>query len=198
MEDLFLNLGMSHTISKTIPYLLSILVGLYLARIIFKSQRVKNKIAKLIVAILAFIVPFGIYFAFNPIYEGDFSEDGKEIKIRNATTTSVKNGLLVLTIPGCPYCFESISSLKQMKNRNPELNIIFAVTGSKDTLVLKDYRKEVGGVFPVQLLPNSIALSSEIGSKFPAFIMVKNGSAIYSWSNDQFGVRAKDRVENWN
>ena len=197
MEELLLNLGFSHTLSKVTPYLFAILFGIMFMRQVCKSSYLKNIIAKWIIAILVLLLPFAGYFSVNPIYEGDFSQNGKEIKIRNAKTTELKNGLLVLTIPGCPYCFESIPSLKQLKKRNPKLNITFVVTGADDKSVMKDYLKEVNGAFQVELMPNSIALVREAGEFFPAFVMVKNGTANYVWTNDQFGVRAKDRLENW-
>ena len=196
MEELLLNLGLSHTISKITPYLVCLIVGILLMRFILKSKIKKNAI-KWVLAIILLLIPFASYFVVNPIYEGDFSKNGTEIKVRNAATTEFKNGLLVMAIPGCPYCFESISTLKQMKKRNPDLNILFAVTGTEDKSVLTDYIKEVNGAFKVELMPKAKALVSESGSTFPAFIIVKNGSAIYSWTNDQFGVRAKDRLENW-
>jgi glutaredoxin len=146
---------------------------------------------------LLLLAPFGVYFAVNPIYQGDFSQNGKDLKIRNAKTTSIDNGLLVLTIPGCPYCFESVQSLKYLKSRNPELKIQFAVTGTDDKSYLEGYKKEVNGSFDVVLYEKARTLVSETGGQFPTFVMIKNGKAIYSWTNDEFGVRAKDKLENW-
>lgn len=197
MEELLLNIGFSHTLSKLTPYLISVLVGILLMRQTLNSSFFKYKIAKWTIAILLLLVPFVAYFSVNPIYEGDFSQNGKEMKIRNAKTTEMGEGLLVLSIPGCPYCFESIPSLKQLKKRNPELKITFAVTGSDDKSVMKDYLREVNGAFKVELMPNSNALVGETGGLFPAFVLVKNGTANYVWTNDQFGVRAKDRLETW-
>jgi|TARA_R110000737_G_scaffold345097_1_gene373181 glutaredoxin len=197
MENLFLNWGWSHTMSKLTPYLLLVILGILLMRFILKSSRIKNKIAKISVAVLLLLAPFGVYFAVNPIYQGDFSQNGKDLKIRNAKTTSIDNGLLVLTIPGCPYCFESVQSLKYLKSRNPELKIQFAVTGTDDKSYLEGYKKEVNGSFDVVLYEKARTLVSETGGQFPTFVMIKNGKAIYSWTNDEFGVRAKDKLENW-
>jgi glutaredoxin len=197
MENLLLNWGWSHTMSKLTPYLLLVILGILLMRFILKSSRIKNKIAKISVAVLLLLAPFGVYFAVNPIYQGDFSQNGKDLKIRNAKTTSIDNGLLVLTIPGCPYCFESVQSLKYLKSRNPELKIQFAVTGTDDKSYLEGYKKEVNGSFDVVLYEKARTLVSETGGQFPTFVMIKNGKAIYSWTNDEFGVRAKDKLENW-
>ena len=197
MEELLLNVGFSHTLSKVTPYLIVILLGILMMRFIFGSFFLKNKTVKWAVAFLLLLAPFFGYFAVNPIYEGDFSQNGKQIKVRNVITTKIENGLLVLTIPGCPYCFESIASLKQLKKRNPDLKILLAVTATEDENDLMEYKKEVNGAFRVELMTNTIALVAETGGFFPSFVLVNDGIADYVWTNDQFGVRAKDRVENW-
>jgi hypothetical protein len=197
MENIFLNWGWSHTMSKLTPYLLICILGILLMRFVLKSKRITKKKVKLSLAILLLIAPFGAYFALNPIYQGDFSQNGKQIKVRNAKTAAMENGLLVLSIPGCPYCFESIKSLKLLKKRNPNLKIQFAVTGTEDKSYLVDYKKEANDVFEVVLYKNALTLVQETGAQFPAFVMIKNSQAIYTWTNDQFGVLAKDRLENW-
>jgi hypothetical protein len=198
MENLLLNWGWSHTLSKLTPYLMMIVLGVFFMRFILKSNRFTNRVIKIILGILVLLLPFGAYFAINPIYQGDFSQNGKKMEIRNAKTSAMRDGLLVLTIPGCPYCFESIESLKLLKKRNPNFNIQFAVTGTSEEAYLKDYSKEVNNAFDVVLYENAVTLVQETGGEFPTFVMIKDGKAEYAWTNDQFGVRAKDRLENWN
>jgi hypothetical protein len=183
--------------SKLTPYLVMILFGLLMMRFLLKSKGIKNKAVKVTLALILLVAPFSAYFALNPVYQGDFSQNGKEMKIRNSKTTSMENGLLVLTIPGCPYCFESIGFLKKIQKRNPRLKIQFAVTGTEDKAYLTDYKREVNKVFDVALYTNASTLVKETGGRFPTFILVKNSEAIYAWSNDQFGVRAIDKLENW-
>lgn len=197
MEAILFNWGLSHTLSKLLPYLLAILLGIFLLRFVLKRKIFKSISLRIVLAILLFLLPFGVYFAINPIYEGDFSQDGKPIMVMNAKTTKMENGLLVLAIPGCPYCFESLAELRKMKARNPKLKIQFAVVGTDDPAVLVPYRKEAQGSFPVELLKGSKALTDETGGRFPSYVMIENGKGVYSWTNNQFGVRAKDRVESW-
>ncbi|MFA7273167.1 MAG: hypothetical protein WC044_04825 [Crocinitomicaceae bacterium] len=197
MEKILLNLGLSFTLSKLLPYLTMVVIGVLLLRWALRSNRIQNKIAKISIGVLLLLLPFGVYFALNPIYQGDFSTNGKKIMVLNSKTILMKDGLLVLAIPGCPYCFESIAALKEMKKHDPSLKIQFAVTGTEDKSTIEPYVKEADGKFKVVLMENTKALVGETGGKFPTFIMVNKGKAVYAWTNDQFGVRAKDRVENW-
>lgn len=196
MEDLLLELGLSHTWSKMLPYLLVILFGLLLARLVYKKFR-SNKKVGVVLSLFFLIVPFIAYFTVSPIYQGDFGKNGKKQSFRTAKSTLFHEGLLVIAIPGCPYCLESIASLKMMKKRRPNLKIEFGVIGSTDKSVIEGYKKEIDGKFKISTIKNESAFTANTGNSFPTFVMIKKGKAVYSWTNNKFGVRAKDRVENW-
>lgn len=195
MEEYLLNFGMSHTWSKVWPYLLVLIFGILLSRLVYRRFKSRKPLA-MGLALFFLLAPFVAYFAVNPIYQGDFGVNGQKQSFRNVKTTLFKEGLLVVAIPGCPYCMESIAGLKQMKLRNPNLKIEFAVCGSDDEAVLQGYKSEVEGKFKVTLLKNEAAFTDHTGNSFPTFVMIKKGKAVYSWTNNEFGVRARDWVEN--
>lgn len=190
MEKMLLNLGLSFTAAKVLPYLFFTAIGVVMAYMVFK-RNLKPALKWPLVVLLA-AVPFLLYFAINPIYQGDFSNQPKEIKLRNSYTTRIMDGLLVMAIPGCPYCLEATEVLKQMKDQNPKLNIHFMVIG--DTLNLAPYRDLSEGKFQVVSLENPPLFTANVGSSFPTFIKVQNGTALKYWTNNEFGVGAKDEL----
>ncbi len=105
-----------------------------------------------------------------------------------------ENSLSVLAIPGCPFCFESIKDLKQIRKRNPELTIDFYVY-TDDSTKLDWYREEGGDEIAVYLLPTSNKRVPAItNGSFPTFVYREN-KTLHVWSNNGFGVRAKDYIE---
>lgn len=88
----------------------------------------------------------------------------------------------------------SIEKLKLIKQRNPSIRIQFIVC-SESKNDLKPYIQEAEGAFPI-VLTSSIDKAAEIaGHRFPTFIQIQSSKTVYKWSNDQFGVRAVDKLE---
>jgi len=193
LEVGLLNFGFSWTLSKATPYILTIILGVLLSLNLFKKIKI-NRVLKLLIVFALLITPFIINFVLHPIYEGDFSKNGKELPINIYNETKLENGLMVITIPNCPYCYLSINQLKKIKQRNTNINIEYKVCSS-DTSKIKTYQEEVKGKFKVQNASNPDSLASVADFKFPAFVLIKNGKPIYKWSNDEFGVRAIDLLE---
>lgn len=187
------NLGTSWTLSKTIPYILNIVLGVLLALTLYKSISLKKGL-KITFSLLLLLLPFGISFALHPIYQGDFSKNGKVLNQKSYNENTIKNGLMVITIPNCPYCYEAIGRLKTLAKRNPNLKIEFVVCSS-DSNSLTTYKEEIDGLFKIRLAKNRNELARVAGGSFPAFVQVKNSKQIYKWSNSQFGVRALDLIE---
>ncbi len=198
IEEWMVDHSFSWTTSKIIPYLLLVIFGFLLSifsHIFFKTKRVANKpLIFWSIKILVFILPFMVGFAFHPIYQGDFSKDGFQVH-HNFSPNDFKNdGLSVIAIPNCPYCFETIKKLKKIKKRTPQLKIDFIVCATSEK-VIKNYTKEIGGQFEIRLSksPNDLAKMARL--TFPSFLLIKEKKPIYYWSNDQFGVRAIDEIE---
>ena len=196
MEASLLDWGFSHTWSKIIPYVLVILFGCFLAYLVYRRFSSNKKMA-ITLGLFFVITPFIAYFAVNPIYEDDFSVTGSQLDLKNTTTEALGDGLLVLAIPGCPYCLEAIDGLKAMKKKNKQLRIEFAVIGTFSEDGLAKYKEASAGKFPVVALENEQAFTNFTGHNFPTFVMIEKGKAVHFWTNNQFGVRAKDRVEIW-
>jgi hypothetical protein len=188
-ETFLLDSGFSWTWSKLFPYILFPLLGLIFWLLIRKH--LKKRWLRGTVLLLFLAIPFGVYFILYPIYEGDFSNRSEKV----ALTSELKEGkmrLVVITIPGCPFCMESIGRMKDFKRRNPAANIEYRVC-STDPSALAVYRELSGGAFPVILAENPKQMAATAQSAFPAFVFT-NGESGLRWSNDHFGVVALDEV----
>ncbi len=192
IELISLNLCLSWTFSKILPYFILCLCGILLFIQFIKINF--NKLYKLIIGFIILILPFIIGFVLNPIYEGDFSKQGTSIKSNFSPTDFKNDGLTVVTIPDCQFCFGAIEKLKIIKKRNPKLKIDFVVCSTKKQYI-KNYIKEINGAFSIRLANNPEELAKTSGFKFPTFFKVINKKPTYMWSNDQFGVRAIDDFE---
>lgn len=198
IEQTIFDFGHTWTFSKIFPYTLLVIFGVLLAFFTTKStfiHKISKKWLKIFVIIIVFVLPFTLGFALNPIYEGDFSLNGEKITKNLSPLDFEKDGITVIAIPGCHFCFESIEKLKKIKKRNPKLSINFVVCCDEKKL-LTDYLKEVNGAFTVCNSKNPMELAKMSNHIFPSFILVKHKQLVYSWSNDQFGVRAIDFIEN--
>ena len=193
IELLLINTGFSWTFAKLFPYALLILFGIILY--LLSRKAIVRKWVKYCVGFVVFVLPFGVGFIFNPIYEGDFSKQGSSMVKNSSPTDFKKDGLMVITIPGCPFCFGSIQKLKLIKKRQPALEIDFVVC-TKNKEYINNYLEEIDGCFPIRMADNSDSLVSTANFRFPSFVLVKNNKPNYVWSNDQFGVRAIDELEN--
>ena len=123
METFFLDSGMSWTMSKVLPYLITILAGIFFWIIARRVFRKKNKYVRWAVLLVVFILPFCVYFLISPIYEGDFTNKPIEVERTESNSELVGKKLVVITIPGCPYCLQAIDRLLIMKKRVPDLEI---------------------------------------------------------------------------
>ena len=176
------------TLSKITPYMLTIVGGLFLTYLFSKiSGRIR------FIRFFVWIIPFGIFFILNPIYEGDFSNNYRVVHLKNDLINSKEKQLLVITIPGCPFCLASIQTMKQIKKRVPTLKVKYIVCSS-DSLTVKPYSREINRTFPISTTQNPKEWAEICQGKFPSYVLVtKKGTRI--WSNDNFGSLAKDELE---
>jgi hypothetical protein len=193
IELFLINQNFSWTFSKIIPYFLLVLEGILLG-LIAKRMLKSKKIIKLGVQFICIIFPFLTGFALNPIYQGDFSKNGST-NVVNAKNDKFKGyDLVVITITGCPFCHESTFYANKMLQRNPKLKIKYLVCNNNEAET-KPYREKLDKKIAVELAQTPQQMAQTAGGSFPAFILIKENKAIQKWSNDQFGVRAKDLVE---
>lgn len=194
IETIFLNLNLSWFLSKLLPYILYPIIGLVLGALINRLFKIKKKGKKLIVSGLLMVMLFGGYFAYSPIYQGDFSNGSKEIKLKNATSEIGPNKLTVITIPNCPFCYEAIDKMLLLKKRVPSLEIEYRICSS-DSSSINWYAEKGQGKINVVLASDPKAVSKIANHAFPAFVINDNNEKLLIWSNSDFGVQALDQVE---
>lgn len=193
VELFFLNMGLSYTLSKVFAYLLFPLLGFLVWLIIRKRIRRRAvKIAALIVLCAGFF--FG-YFLQHPIYEGDFSNNASPVGLKTELDELKTDKLVVISIPDCPFCEESIQRMLALKERHPNVKIEYrvCVNDSLATAAVRDYRKMTGNSISVSRAADGKQLANVAEMSFPAFVLVTKSGKM-KWSNDHFGVGALDEV----
>jgi thioredoxin-related protein len=192
-ENSFLNIGFSWTLSKSLPYILVIIIGLLISIYIVKKIKLKRKWLKRLAISLLTVSFFFAYFAYSPIYEGDFSNNAEKVLKSDSMNEIKPRTLFVISIPGCPYCAQSIVRMKKLKKRNPKINIEYIVCNGDSTAV-EWYIKQSGNEISVHLAKNNKAMTALSKHKYPSFVF-QSGKQLKCWSNDGFGVRAMDEIE---
>ena len=194
MESYFLNTGLSWTMSKVLPYVIMIFLGIILWFIFKKLLKRINKFLRWTLLVVVFVLPFGTYFALSPIYEGDFSNNSIEVEKTELNSELTGKKLAVIAIPGCPYCLEAMGRLLKMKERVPDLKVEYVVC-SVDSTTLNWYKERGGDEIDVRLAKNREEMSKLAEHAFPTFVLVDNEHPLKKWSNDSFGVFAMDEIE---
>jgi hypothetical protein len=193
VEGLFLELGIGYTNSKLLAYLIFPILGIVVWLLVRKRFKTKWKRAGSL--ILAVVLPFGIYFAFYPIYEGDFSNSSVMVSEKSELDDLEPPKLVVISIPNCPFCYGSVSRMLDLKKRHPDIQIEYRVCVS-DTLAdraLKVYQKLSKGKLKIQVAENGKELANVAEMTFPTFVLVRSDKKI-KWHNDDFGAGALDEV----
>ncbi len=194
VEVFLLDLGFSWMWSKIIPYLISLLLGIILLMLLKRKLNVFSSFLKIFFQLVAFSSVFILYFTFYPIYEGDFTNS--PITIERTALNEELNGkkIVVLSIPGCPFCYESIGRMKKLQERNDKIKVEYLVCSS-DTSTLDWYKEGGGNSIDVNLAKNSKEMIKIAKGTFPTFVLVNGDNALKVWSNNDFGVLALDEVE---
>lgn len=191
MENLLLNLGLTFTQSKILSYAIFVLLGFILAFLFFKKSNSKKAI-RISISLGLFIIPFLIYFAIHPIYEGDFSNNSYSIESK--IDFPKKKQLTIIALANCPYCIQSIETSKLLKKKNPGIRIEYWVLSSNLVHQLK-YKKLLGKAAQVKLkarISDDLAVIAK--GSYPTFVLSDNNKGIKAWNNDSFGVMAMDEV----
>ena len=189
MEEFFLNLGLSYTCSKILPFILMIILGILLA--IFIHKIFYKKVWKIVLPILAFFAPAAIYFILHPIYQGDLNDSSRSVKKEVAAELNPKT-LYVISLPGCPWCKLSIKDMEKLQERNPNLKVSYVVV-SNDENHLAFYKEEIPKTFTLELAKEPRQLSQVARGEYPTFAIV-DGNEILAWSNSEFGSYAWDKI----
>ena len=190
MEELLNYLGVSFTISKFLPYLLTILTGIVSSILIHKHISA-SKYIRIIVIILITALPFGIYFSIYPIFEGDINSEG--VIIRKNLDLPKNKDLLIIALADCPFCIQSQKTIKIIHQKNKRIKAEYIiVNGTKQDSIR--YARMLHGFASCRTVKNSVPLTQTIQGKFPSFILVQKGRLKKVWNNNNFSVRAWDEV----
>lgn len=199
-EQFFLDSGFSWTISKLLPYVIATFLGFILVYI-FRNKFKRNAFIKWLVKITFLVLPFGLYFAYSPIYEGDFTNNSVEIDRTPSNAELSGKKLYVLSIPGCPYCYQSIDRIALLKEREPNIEIEYVVCTS-DSVTRADggavqwYQEKGAELINVRFSDSARVLSKIAEGHFPTFVLSQgNKRPLKVWSNANFGVGAMDELE---
>ena len=190
MEELLNYFGLSFTASKFLPYFLAVLLGFFFSKLLYRHISA-SKIIRILFITLITVLPFGIYFAINPIFEGDICNEG--ISIRNNLDLPKNKDLLIIALADCPYCIKSQKTIKIIHQKNKKIKAEYLiVNGTKQDSI--SYARMLNGFASCRNIKNSIPLLQSIQGSFPSFILVQNGRLKKVWSNNTFSVRAWDEV----
>jgi glutaredoxin len=197
LEIFLSHLSFSWTEAKLIPFILAIIIGLFFSVIFFK--RIKTlKSVKIFISFVLFVFPFAIYFAYAPIYSGDFSNSFYRKQLKNEFPTAKK--LSVYVLPTCPYCIQATSTLVAMMQKNKQINLEINVLCSnakeadKYLNLMKGYGLvKVRSDNPEYLIRHKDLLKLTEG-QFPTYILSENKMVLKAWHNDTFGVDAMDEI----
>ena len=180
--------------SKLLPYLLVITLGFCLVFLLKNKLAKMKRLTRIVIKSLLIILPFMAYFSYAPIYQGDFSNNSTEFNLTSAEKELSGKKLVVLTIPGCPHCYEALGKMKKLKARKEKIEIEYIVCHS-DPETTKWYSHEGGNAVSVRLADDAQSMSKLAKGTFPTFVLVNNENPAKVWSNDNFGVLAIDEVE---
>lgn len=190
--NLLIEFGFSWRWSKWINYIILWFLPIYY---IIQLRRAQVKHLSKILPVSLFLlstVLAAFQFYLDPLYDGDVSSAGEELMID--AKANLNDGLLMISIPGCPYCFAATETLLKLKERRPKLHIKQVVlTKSEDNLTAyRDIAKESYDVVKSE----DVEFFGQITNSYPTFVLIKDGVLLKKWSNSGFGVVAKDEIEN--
>ena len=191
MEVLLNNIGFSFTLSKFIPYVLMILLGLLLVKMIFKKIASLKLLFRILILSVLLLLPFCIYFAIHPIYEGDLSNEGREIK--EVLNLPKDKDLLIIVLADCPYCIESVKTTKILIDKEKKIKVEYVIVNGEKQDSIK-FSRMLKGMATCSLIKNSLPIQQTIQGSFPSFILVVNNKPKKVWSNNTFSVRAWDEI----
>ena len=99
---------------------------------------------------------------------------------------------MVIVLPDCPYCHESIAISKKLIERNPKLKIEYWVTGDVIDSKFDKLKSDQIPIVQNREIEKTIYLTEGV---FPTYLITKNKQIVKRWTNNEFGVLALDEIE---
>ena len=192
LESVLLEFGLNWVFSKIAPYGLILLFSVLLA-LYQKKWRSKWKWLDWSRIAIIIILPISLYFALNPIYQGDLIDYSEEVE----EPYDYPDGtcLNIFVLKGCPYCKKTIPFTSMLLRRNNDWKINYIVLGSKNEY--KGFIDEIDPGCKVIFEPNSANIQKITKGNYPTYVLSKNKIGLRKWSNMHFGFRSLDVIENF-
>lgn len=192
LEELLLNTGFSWQLSKLLPFVIILLLGLSLGFLLFK--RLKSRLMKPLLALFIGIALSGAYFAFYPIYVSDLNN---EFRLENYVPNNQYNQAFieVIVLPDCPHCLNSTDLIRKLISRNKDLRILYKIV-TNDTYggSIEEKLKMEGMKYSYSAYDANIKILAK--GSFPSFVFHEKGSKnVQIWNNNTFGSKALDDIE---
>ena len=197
IQEFLFKQGASWYWSHFTPYLLCGLGSLLGCLILFFVKI--RKAVKVAGLILLLSTPI-ILLTLHPIYAGDFTNSSSNVIVKRLPSNErdLKDGLTMISLANCDYCYKALQELKIIKNRVPTVDISVAVL-TTNKAVIDYYNKETDSLFNLFMIDQKYLESwSELSpnQQFPCFLYLRDKKIHKKWSNQEFGYAAKDFVEN--
>lgn len=188
-------IGLSFTLSKMMPYVLQ---AVFLIITLIEAYRNAldrfSHTLRRIFGLLILGIGGGVAFAIHPIYQGDFQHEYKPVFFSGSSSNGLNEGLTMIVLPGCPYCYERVNDLNRFVELHPTAEVYIRVI-NEDSLALSEYQERASDLIPVSIVQNRGTIKSLIQQRYPSFIYLKEGAKEgMIWNNNQFGVAAMDFV----
>ncbi len=198
IEVFFLSNNFSWVAAKLGPYVYFLVLGLLFSLLVVWKLKFKGHVRILFLISLP-LVMFSLYFSFYPIFQGDFSNEKKVFKRNESMIELKENRLIILSLPGCPYCLESMERMRIVKQRHPEITIEYKVCHG-DSSAIRWFQNLYGERYKGKndfdySLASDVKMTSKLAAGlYPTYILT-NKSSLKVWSVEQFGMSAIDEVE---
>lgn len=193
LENSLLDLGLGWTLTKFIPYLFFIGLGILLLRITLR-QRLTIWL-RFPLAILLLLAPFWSYFFFYPIYQPDIYNSAYKPKILPAEKPA-KTTLAVVVLPGCPYCLQTAAQMNRLAEQNKQLQIVYYFV-SEDPSAAQLFRRKLNKRIQITYSQDATLWMLAAEGVFPSYLLFDNKQLKRAWHNTTFGVRALDELKNY-
>ena len=192
IEGFFLANNFSWVAAKLGPYVCFVVLGLLFGLLVVWKLKFKGHV-RILFLISIPIVSLSLYFSFYPIYQGDFSNERKCLNRDSSMSEFKENRLVVLSLPGCPYCLESMERMRILKQRHPSVTIEYKVCHG-DSSGLRWFQNKGKNDFEYSLATNVDMTSKLAQGLYPTYVLSRK-SYLIVWSVEQFGMSAIDEVE---
>jgi hypothetical protein len=190
LENFFLNLNFSWFSSRFSAYMVIQLISIMIFYIIRKKNHFKRKFFKLALYSLILLTPTLTYFYFYPIFKGDVLNLGE--RPRTKILFSEKKKIVVFVLPDCSYCHESLTVLRDLLKRNPNLQIEIWITGENKDSFYNSIDSDRVKIVRNDKFDQTIYLTQGV---FPTYALTNKKKLIKRWTNESFGARALDEME---